>query len=80
MVARQKNDVLKRWTVADSLETYAIRNWGEGYFSIGDNGQMLCHPTREPAAGIDMKALVDELGRRGIPLPILLLVYFFKGG
>ena len=32
----KSTDVLRRWAVADSLETYLIRNWGSGYFSIKD--------------------------------------------
>ena len=26
-----------RWTIADALETYAIRQWGAGYFAISEN-------------------------------------------
>ena len=67
-----KSDVLKRWTIADSLETYAVRNWSGGYFSIGENGDLLVHPRGEATQGLDVKDVVDELKRRGIALPLLL--------
>ncbi len=67
-----KSDALKRWTIADSLETYAIRNWSGGYFTIADNGDLLVHPRGEGTQGLDVKDLVDELQRRGIALPLLL--------
>ena len=43
----KSTDVLRRWAIADSLETYLIRNWGGGYFSISDKGHLVCHPTAE---------------------------------
>ena len=39
---------------------------------IGENGHVLVHPGQDPATGIDLKALVDELGVRGLTPPILL--------
>lgn len=67
-----KKDALQRWTVADSTDVYAIRNWSNGYFSIGENGHMLVHPEGEGSSCVDIKELVDELGQRGIGLPILI--------
>ncbi len=65
-------DVLKRWTVADSAELYAIRNWGLSYFSINDQGNMNVTPAGEGKGAIDLKELVDELVRRGISAPLLI--------
>ena len=31
------NNSPKRWTIADALETYSIRQWGAGYFGINEN-------------------------------------------
>jgi len=68
----KSTDVLRRWSIADSLETYAIRNWGGGYFNINDKGNLVVHPAGEGKDSIDLKELVDELAQRGIPLPLLI--------
>jgi arginine decarboxylase len=60
------------WTAADASELYEVPYWGKGYFSIGDDGQMRVHPTKEPQSWIDLKQLVDRLQLRGISLPILI--------
>ncbi|MFH0901332.1 MAG: biosynthetic arginine decarboxylase [Pseudomonadota bacterium] len=68
----KSTDVLRRWSVADSLDTYAIRNWGGGYFSISEKGSLTVHPGGDGTPAIDLKELVDELVQRGISLPILI--------
>ncbi len=61
-----------RWTTTDASELYDIASWGKGYFSVGANGNVLVHPTKEAHRSIDLKQLVDTLGWRGISLPILI--------
>src|SRR5271163_4183692 len=61
-----------RWTVTDASELYDVASWGKGYFSIGQNGNVFVHPTKEPERKIDLKQLVDSLEWRGISLPILI--------
>ena len=62
----------ERWTVADASELYDVPRWGKGYFSVGPQGHLLVHPTKEPERSIDLKELVDTLLLRGISLPILI--------
>ncbi len=68
--------MLQRWTVADSLELYNVRSWGNAYFSINEKGNVsvLRPGTSDTAAtpAIDMKELVDEVRQRGIGLPLLI--------
>jgi arginine decarboxylase len=61
-----------RWTLADALETYNIEGWGSGFFAVNDQGNVVVTPRGPQAGAIDLKALVDDLTRRGIQLPILL--------
>jgi arginine decarboxylase len=61
-----------RWTTTDAEELYDVSRWGKGYFSVGDNGHLFVHPTKETSRSIDLKQLVDTLGWRGISLPILI--------
>jgi arginine decarboxylase len=61
-----------RWTIADAAELYDVAGWGQGYFSVGQNGHLWVHPTKDPTRAIDLKKLIDTLVLRGISLPILL--------
>ena len=60
------------WTVTDASELYEIERWGKDYFSIGPNGHVRVHATKDTGKSIDMKHLVDHLQLRGIGLPILI--------
>src|SRR5437870_6841403 len=65
-------ELMEKWKVADALETYGVRHWGKGYFSVNKSGHVTVHPTKNPDQAIDLKELVDNLQARGIQLPILL--------
>ncbi len=67
-----RTDNMRPWTVRDSLELYNVQNWGLGFFGINDAGHITVHPRGEGGPSLDLKALVDELTRRGIQLPILI--------
>ena len=62
----------ENWSVADSTDLYEVTRWGNGYFSIADNGNLLVHPDRNTKRHVDLKKLIDRLQVRGIDLPILL--------
>ena len=63
---------MRGWTIKDSTDLYNIRNWGEGYFQINEQGHVEVNPSREQGHGVDLKLLVDDLVARGINLPILI--------
>jgi arginine decarboxylase len=65
-------ELIEKWKVQDSLETYGIRHWGKGYFGINQAGHVTVHPDKDPNKSIDLKQLIDQLQTRGIQLPILL--------
>ncbi len=52
---------LERWSVVDAAELYEVARWGNGYFSINDDGHVCVHPTKDPERSIDLKKLVDRL-------------------
>lgn len=67
------------WTTERSDALYNVAHWGGGYFRIGANGNLIVHPDGDgsdapDATGprIDAHALVTEVRRRGIELPLLL--------
>jgi arginine decarboxylase len=65
-------ELMEKWKVQDALETYGVRHWGKGYFSINKAGHLTVHPTKDPEQSVDLKELVDQLVLRGIQPPILL--------
>jgi len=66
------NAVPRKWTIADSTETYEIRTWGTPFFGVNEKGHVAIHPDGPSGPSADLKELVDEVRRRGIGLPLLL--------
>ena len=60
------------FTAADAAHHYGVRYWGQGYFSVNDEGHVVVHPTKDPQRGIDLKKLVDELCQRDLQPPLLI--------
>ncbi|MGQ4808341.1 Biosynthetic arginine decarboxylase [Candidatus Entotheonellaceae bacterium PAL068K] len=70
---RRKDKHLPRpWSVADAVEMYGIRDWGNHYFQISHDGHVHMTPPGQRGHTIDLKALVDEVRQRGVGLPLLL--------
>lgn len=67
-----QNGLARKWGIEDSFELYNIRHWSNGYFSIDSQGNLVVHPGGPESAAIDLKELVEEVRRRGIPTPLLL--------
>jgi arginine decarboxylase len=72
MVKSAEPDVMDKWKIQDAVETYGIRNWGKGYFSINRSGHVQVHPTKRSDRHVDLKELIDQLRESGTQLPILL--------
>ncbi len=68
-----KSEVLGRWTKAKSEELYGVKNWGNGYFSISDNGEVLVNPYKEnELAAISLMDIISGVRERGLDMPVLL--------
>jgi arginine decarboxylase len=65
-------ELMEKWKIQDAVETYAVRHWGKGYFSVNKAGHVTVHPNKHADEAIDLKEVVDQLQARGIQLPILL--------
>ena len=66
------NVLPRKWTVEDSLDLYSIRQWGNGYFSVNEKGNLIAQPGGPGTDAVDLKELVDEVRRRGIAPPLLI--------
>ncbi len=57
---------------ADAEKLYGIENWGKGFFSVSDDGNLLVHPTREEHRFVDLKSVIDDVALRGISTPVIV--------
>jgi len=62
----------RRWSIEDAADLYGIEHWAGDYFHISESGNLCVSPNRDPNNSIDLKRLVDQLGERGLELPVLL--------
>jgi len=62
---------MRKWKIEDSSELYAINGWGNGYFDINQDGNVVVKP-RKNGISIDLKELIDELQLKDVSLPVLL--------
>ncbi len=60
------------WSIERSTELYCVASWGAPYFSINAAGNVAVHPREESGLTIDLPAVVAELRRRGVMLPVLV--------
>jgi len=68
-----KTEVLGRWTKEKSEELYGIKNWGDGYFSISDEGEVLVNPNKgNNTNAISIMNIISGVRERGLDMPVLL--------
>lgn len=65
------NEAMEGWSVAKSAELYSVQGWGEGYFDVNQNGEVVVRPDRTNG-GTSVYSLVRQLVQRGINVPVLL--------
>jgi arginine decarboxylase len=64
---------LETWTIDDAAETYGIRNWGHGYFSIGPDGEVTVSLSRgDSRQPVSLYRIYQGIKSRGMTLPVLL--------
>ena len=63
---------MTKWTIDEAREHYKIKGWGEGYFDINSEGNIVVRPNKKSAHHIDLKELVDDIQSKGYSLPVLI--------
>jgi arginine decarboxylase len=77
---------MSEWTPKQSADLYRVNEWGTGFFSVSEDGNLLVHPrlsetnptakveagASAPQGTIDLPKLVGELERRGLRRPMLI--------
>ena len=71
-IRRNETREMSDWTIADSLETYSVERWGDGYFSVNPAGHVTVRPRLDQGTEIDLLELVSDLRRRGLRFPMLI--------
>lgn len=61
------------WTLADALATWNIRHWGDGYFDIDADGDVIVHPDGvDGARAVSLHEVIEAIQARGLRLPTLV--------
>ena len=55
-----------------SSELYGIDLWGEGYFRVNNNGNVVVSPAGDKGPSVDLLELTQDLLDRGIRVPIMI--------
>lgn len=61
-----------KWSAAHSTELYGIENWGAGYFSVSDRGEVSVHPDGNGGASVSLFDVARGIQDRGFDLPVLI--------
>src|SRR5437879_1168963 len=72
VMQHKDKSVPQPWGVAEAIDMYGIREWGNNYFGISDAGHVLVTPQGPAGPTIDLELLVKEVRQRGVGLPLLL--------
>ena len=60
------------WTILQTIQTYAINFWGDGYFSINAKGNVSVKPSADKATELDLYGIAQSLGDKNLSLPVLV--------
>ncbi len=60
------------WKVDDSIALYGIHNWGDGYFSVNQKGNIVVMPQKSGESSVDVMDIIKNLEASGENLPVLL--------
>jgi arginine decarboxylase len=64
---------MSEWTPSQSQALYQVTDWGAGFFSVNEEGNVCIHPRGDlDSECIDLPKLVGELERRGLRRPMLI--------
>jgi arginine decarboxylase len=58
--------------IQEARELYGIDDWGAGYFSINDQGDVVCHPTGEENRVVELPTVIEKCIAAGLHTPLIL--------
>jgi arginine decarboxylase len=60
------------WTTEQAANLYAIKNWGEDYFSINSRGHVCVTPSSDKGIALDLYEIAQSLEGKQLSLPVLI--------
>ena len=60
------------WSLEQTKQLYAIQQWGDGYFSVNDQGHVCVKPQSSSKVEIDLFEVAEALKSKGLNLPVLI--------
>jgi arginine decarboxylase len=63
---------MRPWTVADSAELYQVRAWGQPYFGVNEDGNLILQSPEGAQRKVALVDLIKDIEQRGYSLPVLL--------
>ncbi|WP_371188314.1 biosynthetic arginine decarboxylase [Thalassotalea maritima] len=61
------------WTIEDAERTYRVKRWGNGYFEIGETGDLMVTPRYDqPNLKINMQEVIEEMQQEGVEFPAVI--------
>ncbi|MBK8816486.1 MAG: biosynthetic arginine decarboxylase [Methylococcaceae bacterium] len=60
------------WSILQSIQTYSINFWGEGYFSINEQGNVSVKPSADQETELDLYEIAQSLSAKNLSLPVLV--------
>ncbi|MCC6426829.1 MAG: biosynthetic arginine decarboxylase [Phycisphaerales bacterium] len=62
----------KPWSIEDAMKTFAVRDWGGGYFAVNDAGHLVVMPEKDARRQIDLYEVLEGLRDREISTPVII--------
>ncbi|QBG35414.1 biosynthetic arginine decarboxylase [Litorilituus sediminis] len=63
----------KAWSIADAEQLYRVKRWSNGYFDIGECGNLMVVPRyNEANLKINMREVIDEMQAKNIAFPAVI--------
>ena len=67
-----RTTTVDNFSVEDAAEIYGIDNWGGGYFTVTEAGNLAVRPTGEEGRPVEILPVVESLKARGLATPVIL--------
>lgn len=71
-VASLRSQSESTWSISDAESLYRANDWGQGYFTIADDGFLSANPKGNTGPSVNLHEIVEGLAERGINTPVLL--------
>jgi len=71
----KNEDILNRWSVDKSAELYSIKDWGNGYFHVSEEGEVtVSAPVNGKTVSVSLMNIIKGIEDRGMTMPVLLRI------